>query len=147
MLALMQEQTASQLVSSRLTAKSARKWPAPRMAQPLLRLWKAWSNVTVLRWSVTCCLACRVRMRKPGEKIWLLPAISVSTASISMRSMSCPIHRWARPWKMGVLPCPLRQNVAIFICKGVTSWTKPVGAVLVTATGAVPHANAISITC
>lgn len=41
MLALMLEQTASQLVFSRLTAKSARKWPAPRMAQPLLRLWKA----------------------------------------------------------------------------------------------------------
>ncbi len=41
MLALMQEQTASQLVFSRLTAKSARKWPAPRMAQPPLRLWKA----------------------------------------------------------------------------------------------------------
>ncbi len=81
------------------------------------------------------------------EKIWLLPAISVSTASISMRSMSCPIHRWAKPWKMGVLPCPLRQNVAIFTCKGVILWTMPVGAASVTATGAVPHANAISITC
>ena len=147
MVVLMQEQTASQLVSSRLTAKSARRWPAPRMAQPPLRLWKAWSNVTVLRWSVTCCLACRVRMRKPGEKIWLLLAISVSTASISMRSMSCPIHRWAKPWKMGALPYPHRQNVAIFICKGVILWTMPVGAASVTATGAVPHANAISITC
>ena len=147
MLALMQEQTASQLVFSRLTAKSVRKWPAPRMAQPPLRLWKAWSNATVLRWSVICCLACRVRMRKPGEKIWLLLAISVSTASISMRSMSCPIHRWAKPWKMGALPCPLRQNVAIFICKGVILWTMTVGAASVTATGAVPHANAISITC
>lgn len=80
------------------------------------------------------------------EKIWLLPAISVSTASISMRSMSL-MHRWAKPWKMGVLPCPLRQNVAIFTCKGVILWTMPVGAASVTATGAVPHANAISITC
>lgn len=81
------------------------------------------------------------------EKIWLLLAISVSTASISMRSMSCPIHRWAKPWKMGALPYPHRQNVAIFICKGVILWTMPVGAASVTATGAVPHANAISITC
>ncbi len=53
----------------------------------------------------------------------------------------------AKPWKMGVLPCPLRQNVAIFTCKGVILWTMPVGAASVTATGAVPHANAISITC
>ncbi|BBU80007.1 hypothetical protein EIMP300_14070 [Escherichia coli] len=44
-------------------------------------------------------------------------------------------------------PCPLRQNVAIFTCKGVILWTMPVGAASVTATGAVPHANAISITC
>lgn len=73
MLALMLEQTASQLVFSRLTAKSARKWPAPRMAQPLLRLWKAWSNATVPRWSVTCCLVCRVRMRKPGRRSGYCP--------------------------------------------------------------------------
>lgn len=59
----------------------------------------------------------------------------------------CPIPRWAKPWKMGALPCPLRQNVAIFICKDVILWTMPVGAASVTATGAVPHANAISITC
>ena len=95
-------------------------------------------SVTPVSYTHLCCLVCRVRMRKPGEKIWLLPAISVSTASISMRSMSCPIHRWAKPWKMGVLPCPLRQNVAIFTCKGVILWTMPVGAASVTATGAVP---------
>ena len=52
-----------------------------------------------------------------------------------------------KAWKMGVLPCPLRQNVAIFTCKDVILWTMPVGAASVTATGAVPHANAISITC
>lgn len=88
-----------------------------------------------------------VRMHKPGEKIWLLPVISASTASISMRSTSFPTRRWAKPWKTGALPCPLRQNVAIFTCKDVILWKTRAGAASVTATGAAPHANAISITC
>ncbi len=112
MLALMLEQTASQLVFSRLTAKSARKWPAPRMAQPLLRLWKA--LVKRDRAAVVCDLLFGLpgQDAQTWEKIWLLPAISVSTASISMRSMSCPIHRWAKPWKNGrtTVPSPAERR-------------------------------------
>ncbi len=78
-------------------------------------------------------------MRKPGEKILAIARDIGLDGVVSMRSMSCPIHRWAKPWKMGVLPCPLRQNVAIFTCKDVILWTMPVGAASVTATGAVPR--------
>ncbi len=60
------------------------------MAQPPLRLWKA--SVKRDRAAVVCDLLFGLpgQDAQTWEKIWLLLAISVSTASISMRSMSLP---------------------------------------------------------
>ena len=81
------------------------------------------------RWSVTCCLVCRVRMRANtgGEDL-----ANARYRSRRRRSLcaQCPAQYTAgqNRGKWGVLPCPLRQNVAIFTCKGVILWTMPVGA-------------------
>lgn len=49
-----------QSFNSKIRKKMARTSDGPTA----IAFMESWSNVTVLRWSVTCCLACRVRMRK-----------------------------------------------------------------------------------
>ncbi len=137
----MQEQTASQLVSSRLTAKSAKNGPH-----------LGWPNRHCVygkpgqrdRAAVVCDLLFGLpgQDAQPGEKIWLLLAISVSTASIS--SAQCPAQytagqsrgKWAH-----YVPSPAERRDLYL--QGCDFMDEPVGAASVTATGAVPHANAI----
>ncbi len=139
MLALMLEQTASQLVFSRLTANPQEN--GPHLGWPN-RYCVYGSLVKRDRAAVVCDLLFGLpgRMRKPGEKIWLLPAISVSTA----RSLcaQCPAQYTAGQsrgkWRTTV-PSPAERRDLYL--QGCDLWTMPVGAASVTATGAVPHAT------
>ncbi len=88
------------------------------------------------RAAVVCdrCLACRVRMRKPGEKIWLLPRYR----SRRRRSLcaQCPAQYTAgKAVENGRTTVPSPAERRDLICKGVILWTMPVGAASVTALG------------
>lgn len=58
-----------QSFNSKIRKKMARTSDGPTA----IAFMESWSNATVPRWSVTCCLVCRVRMRKPGRRSGYCP--------------------------------------------------------------------------
>lgn len=59
-----------QSFNSKIRKKMARTSDGPTA---IAFMESSWSNATVPRWSVTCCLVCRVRMRKPGRRSGYCP--------------------------------------------------------------------------
>ncbi len=133
------------LVFSRLTAKSARKWPAPRMANRHCVYGKPGQTRP-------CSGGLYLLFGLPGQdaQTWgedlTIPAISVSTASISMHSMSCPTHAGQSRGKWAYYRALSGRTSHLYL-QGCDFMDEAGWRCISNATGAVPHANAISITC